>query len=154
MRQAYARLNLSPLGAAALGTSSFPVNRPRLAELLGFDGLVENSFDANQISPIDMGGDVAGFTTAAALTITALAADITQQYAQTQPWFLLARRRDDRHIEHHAAEAQPVRARVPARAGEHRARSRADVPDGGAQCFGGDERLQAVHQSTAGRSAE
>ena len=90
MRQAYARLNLSPLGAAALGTSSFPVNRPRLAELLGFDGVVENSFDANQLSPIDMGGDIAGFTSAAVLTITALAADITQQYAQTQPWFLLA----------------------------------------------------------------
>ncbi len=90
MRQAYARLNLSPLGAAALGTSSFPVNRQRLAELLGFDGLVENSFDANQLSPIDMGGDIAGFTSAAALTISALVADITQQYAQTQPWLLLA----------------------------------------------------------------
>jgi argininosuccinate lyase len=90
MRQAYARLNLSPLGAAALGTSSFPVNRPRLAELLGFDGVVENSFDANQLSPIDMGGDIAGFTSATALTVSALVADITQQYAQTQPWFLLA----------------------------------------------------------------
>jgi argininosuccinate lyase len=90
MRQAYARLNLSPLGAAALGTSSFPVNRLRLAELLGFDGVVENSFDANQLSPIDMGGDIAGFTSAATLTISALVADITQQYAQTQPWFLLA----------------------------------------------------------------
>jgi argininosuccinate lyase len=90
MRQAYARINLSPLGAAALGTSSFPVNRPRLAELLGFDGVVENSFDANQISPIDMGGDVAGFAAAATLTISALIADITQQYAQSEPWFLLA----------------------------------------------------------------
>jgi argininosuccinate lyase len=90
MRQAYARLNLSPLGAAALGTSSFPVNRPRLAELLGFDGVVENSFDANQLSPIDLGGDIAGFTSATALTVNALVADITQQYAQTQPWFLLA----------------------------------------------------------------
>jgi argininosuccinate lyase len=89
-RQAYARLNLSPLGAAALGTSSFPVNRPRLAELLGFDGVVENSLDANQISPIDTGEEAVSLASAAALTITTLVADITQQYSQTQPWLLLA----------------------------------------------------------------
>jgi argininosuccinate lyase len=89
-RQAYARLNLSPLGAAALGTSSFPVNRPRLAELLGFDGVVENSLDANQISPIDTGAEATAIAASIALTITTLIADITQQYAQTQPWLLLA----------------------------------------------------------------
>jgi argininosuccinate lyase len=90
LRQAYVRLNLSPLGAAALGTSSFPVDRPRLAELLGFDGVVENSLDANQISPIDTGAEAVGVASTSALTIGAFIADVTQQYAQTKPWLLLA----------------------------------------------------------------
>ena len=90
MREAYARLNQSPLGAAALGTSSFPVDRVRLAELLGFDAPVENSLDANQISPIDGGAELAGLATSGALTLGALIADVTAQYAQTEPWILLA----------------------------------------------------------------
>jgi argininosuccinate lyase len=89
MREAYARLNRSPLGAAALGTSSFPVNRLRLAELLGFDGVLENSFDANQISPIDSGAELVSLAEAGALTIGTLVADITQQYAQSQPWLIM-----------------------------------------------------------------
>jgi argininosuccinate lyase len=90
MHEAYARLNQSPLGAAALGTSSFPVDRVRLAELLGFDAPAENSLDANQISPIDGGAELAGLATSGALTLGALIADITAQYAQTEPWILLA----------------------------------------------------------------
>jgi argininosuccinate lyase len=90
MREAYARLNQSPLGAAALGTSSFPVDRVRLAELLGFDAPAENSLDANQISPIDGGAELAGLATSGALTLGALIADVTAQYAQTEPWILLA----------------------------------------------------------------
>jgi argininosuccinate lyase len=90
MLEAYARLNQSPLGAAALGTSSFPVDRPRLAELLGFDAPVENSYDANQISPIDGGAEIAGLATSGALTLGALIADVTAQYAQTEPWILLS----------------------------------------------------------------
>ena len=90
MREAYARLNQSPLGAAALGTSSFPVDRPRLAELLGFDAPVENSLDANQISPIDGGAELAGLATSAALTLGTFIADVTAQYAQTEPWIVLS----------------------------------------------------------------
>jgi argininosuccinate lyase len=89
MRETYARLNLSPLGAAALGTSSFPVDRPRLAELLGFDAPVGNSYDANQISPIDGGAEIAALATSGALLLGALIADVTVQYAQTEPWILL-----------------------------------------------------------------
>ena len=89
IRQAYARVNLCPLGSAALGTSSFPVDRPRLAELLGFDGVAENSFDATQISAVDLRAEACQLASAAALTVGMLIADITQQYAQTRPWLVL-----------------------------------------------------------------
>lgn len=43
---AYVRVNLCPLGAAALASTGFPINRERTAQLLGFDDLIENSMDA------------------------------------------------------------------------------------------------------------
>ncbi|MHB8064072.1 MAG: argininosuccinate lyase [Ruminiclostridium sp.] len=39
-------INCSPLGAAAITTTGFPINRDRTSELLGFDSLVENSYDS------------------------------------------------------------------------------------------------------------
>ena len=88
-KQAWARLNLSPLGGAAGGTSSFPVNRARLAELLGFDGILVNSFDAGQIANQDNGVELSTVAASGALTVSMLAADLTVQYADPQPWFQL-----------------------------------------------------------------
>ena len=46
LKEAYRRVNLSPLGAAAFASTGFSINRQRTCQLLGFDGLVENSMDA------------------------------------------------------------------------------------------------------------
>ncbi|MEM2393248.1 MAG: argininosuccinate lyase [Candidatus Bathyarchaeia archaeon] len=46
LEDAYKRMNLCPMGAGALATSSFPIDRKSIAELLGFEGILENSIDA------------------------------------------------------------------------------------------------------------
>jgi len=90
LHESYARVNLSPLGAAAVGTSSFPVDRIQLATLLGFDGPVENSFDANHVSPFDVGVEAASLAMSSAVTTGALMADLLDQYRQNRPWFRVA----------------------------------------------------------------
>lgn len=90
LRDAYARVNLSPLGAAALTTSSFPIDRERLAVLLGFEGLVENAYDANQLGPVDSALEVAGVLANLAVQVGQLAQDLHAAYAEPLPWVMLA----------------------------------------------------------------
>ena len=90
LQQAYRRINQNPLGAAALATSSFPLDRNRLAALLGFEGLVENAYDANHFAPVDSSLDVAGALAIAAIQLGQFAQDIHAQYSEPVPWFMLA----------------------------------------------------------------
>jgi len=46
LESAYDRINDSPLGAGPVGGTSMDIDRDRVASLLGFDGIVENSIDA------------------------------------------------------------------------------------------------------------
>lgn len=41
----YKRVDMSPLGSAALTTTGFPINRDRTAQLLGFSQVMDNSID-------------------------------------------------------------------------------------------------------------
>ena len=61
------RTNRLPLGAAALAGTSYPIKREYVAELLGFDGVCENSLDA--VSDRDFAIE---FTACAALIMTHL----------------------------------------------------------------------------------
>ena len=47
LQRAYGCINRCPMGAAAGIGSAFPLNKERMAELLGFDGAIENTLMAN-----------------------------------------------------------------------------------------------------------
>lgn len=65
LSHAYATVNQSAMGACAITTTGFPIDRARMAELLGFDGYILNSYDAIG------GGDYLG-EAAAALQLCAI----------------------------------------------------------------------------------
>ncbi|MEQ1774616.1 MAG: argininosuccinate lyase [Burkholderiales bacterium] len=89
LRDLYPRVNLSPMGTAVLANSSWPLNRQRLSDLLGFDGLVVNSFDSGQVISFDVPLEAAGIMSSVAIRIGAMLQDIHTQYHQSRPWMLL-----------------------------------------------------------------
>ena len=89
MAALYTRMNRSAMGTAVLANSSWPLNRERMAELLGFDGIIENSLDAGQVAPSDISLEAMGILSSGAIRLGALLADIHTQYHQTRPWMLL-----------------------------------------------------------------
>lgn len=89
IRELHARLNRSAMGTAVLANSGWLLNRRRLADLLGFDGLIENSYDASQVFPYDVPIEASGIASSNAIRLGAILGDIHTQYHQTRPWLLL-----------------------------------------------------------------
>lgn len=90
LQEVYARLNNSPLGSAALGTSGFLIDRERLAELLGFDALIENSYDANLVSSADSKIEFANALATSAIPVGQFTENLATQYHNPVPWIVLA----------------------------------------------------------------
>ncbi|WP_336136584.1 argininosuccinate lyase [Natronomonas amylolytica] len=71
---AYERVNRSPLGAAAFAGTPFEVDRERVADLLGFESVIENSMDA--ASTRDFLVETTAAAAALATTLSGLAEDL------------------------------------------------------------------------------
>jgi argininosuccinate lyase len=63
LARAYASIDRSPMGAGSLASSGMPIDRERVAELLGFAGLVPNTFDA--VAGLDVLAELAEVAAAA-----------------------------------------------------------------------------------------
>ncbi len=74
LQAAFASVNLCPMGAAAITTSGFPIDRDVTARLLGFDGLAENSYGA--IAAIDYITETAAAVAVAMVNIGKLVQDL------------------------------------------------------------------------------
>lgn len=82
LQAAFTIVNRSPLGACAITTTGFPIDRRMTAELLGFEGLIENSYDA--IAGNDYLTGAAGALAAAMVNLGRVAQDLllwcTEEY--------------------------------------------------------------------------
>jgi argininosuccinate lyase len=74
--RAYDRTNHSPLGTAAFAGTPFDIDRERTAELLGFDGVCENSMDA--VSTRDFLVEATSALSNLSITLSGLSTDLVE----------------------------------------------------------------------------
>ncbi|MEM3550268.1 MAG: argininosuccinate lyase, partial [Candidatus Bathyarchaeia archaeon] len=74
IRECFERINACPMGAAAMATTSFPINREKVAELLGFNQIIENSIDA--VNSRDFVLETLGILSIIAIDISRMAEDL------------------------------------------------------------------------------
>ncbi len=85
LMEAYARIDQSPLGAGALATSGFALNRRRLADLLGFSTLCENSYDCIGVASADTKIELAQVFATSAIGVGRFCSDLVAQHAAPAP---------------------------------------------------------------------
>ncbi|MEK9196687.1 argininosuccinate lyase [Ureibacillus sp. 179-F W5.1 NHS] len=88
MQAAFQTINQSSMGAAALTTTGFKINRERMKELLGFDGIIENAWDA--VAGADYIAEAASVVQLAALNLGRTSQDFLQWATQEFNAFSLA----------------------------------------------------------------
>ncbi len=98
IRQAYARIDRSAMGTTVLNGTSWPLNRQRMADYLGFAAIVDNAYDASQISSMDEPVEAGAVVTGIALHIGNFVEDLMTQYAQSRPWILLQEGGDNTYV--------------------------------------------------------
>jgi len=74
VRESYARVNRNPLGACAITTTGFPIDRSFTERMLGFDGLQVNSYGA--IAAVDYLVESCGVLATAMLSLGRFAQDL------------------------------------------------------------------------------
>ncbi|RYE35180.1 MAG: argininosuccinate lyase [Hyphomicrobiales bacterium] len=89
IRETYARVDRSPMGTTVLNGTSWPLDRQRMADYLGFAALVDNAYDASQIAAADLPVEISGIVTGIALHVGGFIEDVMTQYAQSRPWIIL-----------------------------------------------------------------
>ncbi len=89
IREAYARIDRSAMGTTVLNGTSWPLDRTRMSDYLGFTAPVENAYDASQISSAEHPIEVGAIVTSIALHTGHFVEDIMVQYSHSRPWMLL-----------------------------------------------------------------
>ncbi len=84
------RVNVLPLGAAALAGTSYPLDRERVARALGFDGVCQNSLDA--VSDRDFAIEFSAFAAITMVHVSRLSEEIVLWMSQNFGFIDLADR--------------------------------------------------------------
>jgi argininosuccinate lyase len=89
IREAYQRVDRSSMGTTVLNGTSWPLDRERMAKYLGFNAIVDNAYDASQISSVDEPVEAGAIVTSVGLHTGSFIQDVMTQYAESRPWILL-----------------------------------------------------------------